>query len=284
MARTASDPCRELVEEGDRDRALSLAFAPQDRRADLAALYAFNVEVARVRDQISQPLPGEIRLQWWRDVITQGSAGNDAPGGGEAGHPVASRLVDVIGRHELPVAAFDRMLEARIFDLYDDPMPSREHFEAYAGETASTLIMLAATILSSRDADMIADAAGHAGVAQTVAGVLRLLPIHRARRQVFLPADLLAAAGCSPDDLIEGEGEAASRAVAAMVAFGREHADKARRHLAGVPRPVRAAFLPAQLAAPYLDRIERSGAQVLRHPPDVSAPRKAFLYWRSMRG
>ncbi|NDW03459.1 phytoene/squalene synthase family protein [Jiella pacifica] len=284
MARIESDPCRDLVEEADRDRGLSLAFAAQDRRADLAALYAFNVEVARVRDQISQPLPGEIRLQWWRDVIAQAGARDEMPGGGEAGHPVASRLVDVIARHRLPVAAFDRMLEARIFDLYDDPMPSRQHFEAYAGETASTLIMLAATILSPRDADTIADAAGHAGVAQTTAGVLRLLPIHRARRKVFLPADILAAAGCSSEDLITGEGEASTRAVAAMVAFGRDHAEKARGHFAGVPKPVRAAFLPALLATPYLDRIERSGAEVLRHPPDVSAPRKAFLYWRSMRG
>ncbi|MCE7029942.1 phytoene/squalene synthase family protein [Jiella avicenniae] len=283
MARIESDPCRDLVEEGDRDRALSLAFAPEDCRADLAALYAFNVEVARVRDQISQPLPGEIRLQWWRDVIAGGATEDAAAGGGEAGHPVASRLVDAIARHQLPVAAFDRMLEARIFDLYDDPMPSRENFEAYAGETASTLIMLAATILSPRDADAIADAAGHAGVAQTAAGVLRLLPIHRARRQVFLPADILAAAGCSTEELIAGESEAAARAVAAMVAFGREHVEKARRHFADIPKPVRAAFLPALLATPYLNRIERSGAEVLRHPPDVSAPRKAFHYWRSMR-
>lgn len=292
MARNETDPCFAIVEEGDRDRALSLAFAPRELRADLAALYAFNVEITRVRDLISQPLPGEIRLQWWRDVINQpganlkGEAQPDevAPGGGEAGHPVASRLLDVIARHKLPVAAFDRMLEARIFDLYDDPMPSRENFEAYAGETASTLIMLAATILSPRDADEVADAAGHAGVAQTVAGVLRLLPIHRARRQIFVPADILEAAGCSPEVLIAGKGDAAGRAMAAMIAFGRDHAEKARRHVAGVAKPVRPAFLPALLATPYLDRIERSGAEVPRHPPDLSAPRKAFLYWRWMRG
>ncbi len=292
MARTDNDPCATIVEEGDRDRALSLSFAPQDLRADLAALYAFNVEIARVRDVISQPLPGEIRLQWWRDVIVppggdpsgQDAPPDTAPGGGGGGHPVASRLLEAIARHNLPGAAFDRMLEARIFDLYDDPMPSREHFEAYAGETASTLIMLAATILSPRDADIIADAAGHAGVAQTVAGVLRLLPIHRARRQVLVPADILDAAGCSPEALIAGEGDAPGRAVAAMVAFGRDHAGKARRLYANVPKTVRPAFLPALLATPYLDRIGRSGAEVLRHTPDVSAPRKALLYWRWMRG
>ena len=290
MAGNESDPCRDLVESDDRDRALSLVFAPAMLRADLAALYAFNIEVARIRDQIRQPLPGEIRLQWWRDVIAgAGSAGGgdvetEGLGGGEAGHPVASRLTEVIARHRLPVAAFDRMLEARIFDLYDDPMPSRENFEAYAGETASTLIVLAATILSRSDADHIADAAGHAGVAQSVAGVLRLLPIHRARGQVYLPAEILSAAGCTPAELIAGTAEPSSRAIAAMVAFGREHAEKARRHYAELPRAVRASFLPALLAAPYLDRIERSGAGVLQRPVDVAAPLKAVFYWRWMRG
>ncbi|MBO0663430.1 phytoene/squalene synthase family protein [Jiella sp. MQZ9-1] len=284
MSASPSDTCHDLVEAEDRDRALSLAFAPADRRGDLAALYAFNIEIAKVRDQIRQPLPGEIRLQWWRDVIAGGGSEKGAAGGGEAGHPVASRLLQTIERHHLSKAAFDRMLEARAFDLYDDPMPSREHFEAYAGETASTLIMLAATILSPADAGQIADAAGHAGVAQTVAGVLRLLPIHRARGQCYLPADILAAAGCSPEVLNAGEAEPSQRAMAAMVAFGRYHVGEARRHSRRLPKPVRAAFLPAWLASPYLDRIERSGANVLRQSPDLSAPRKVFAYWRAMRG
>ncbi|MBO0905630.1 phytoene/squalene synthase family protein [Jiella sonneratiae] len=303
MAASDPDACRNIVETGDPDRALSLAFAPPAARADLAALYAFNVEVARVRDQVSQPLPGEIRLQWWRDAIAAtapGTAGEpspntgtgtgtetggpgEVPGGGAAGHPVASRLIEAIARHRLPGAAFDRMLEARIFDLYDDPMPTRQDFEAYAGETASTLIVLAATIVSRDAADAIADAAGHAGVAQTAAGVLRLLPIHRARRQAYVPADILAAAGCTAEQLIAGEEAPSLRAVGAMLAFGREHAGVARRHLEALPKDLRSVFLPALLATPYFDRIERAGASVLHTAPDLSAPRKVFSFWRAMR-
>jgi len=283
MSSTAPDPCRDLLDAEDRDRALSLAFAPEGRRADLAALYAFNVEIARVRDHISQPLPGEIRLQWWRDVIAGTGEAETTPGGGAAGHPVASRLLEAIDTHRLPPPAFDRMIEARIFDVYDDPMPGRTEFEAYAGETASTLIILAATVLSRDHADGIADAAGHAGVAQTVAGVLRLLPIHRARGQVYIPGEILAAAGCTPEALMAGEEEPAARAISAMVAFGRHHAEAARRHYRSVPKPVRPAFLPALLAMPYLDRIERSGIRLLQDSPDFASLRKAFLYWRMMR-
>ena len=66
--------CADLVREADFDRYAASLFAPPERRAQLLALYAFNAEIARVRDQISQPLAGEIRLQWWVDVLSGKSA------------------------------------------------------------------------------------------------------------------------------------------------------------------------------------------------------------------
>src|SRR5687767_346179 len=80
-------PLMELVRTADRDRYLAALYAPEDRRADLLALYAFNAEISGIRDRVSQSLPGEIRLQWWRDVI----AARDADAG--AGHPVAEALL-----------------------------------------------------------------------------------------------------------------------------------------------------------------------------------------------
>ncbi|WP_442880006.1 phytoene/squalene synthase family protein [Aurantimonas sp. A2-1-M11] len=268
--------CLRLVETADRDRAISLAFVPADRRNAIAALYAFNIETARVRDSVSEPMPGEIRLQWWRDALA-------APDQGAAGHPVAAALADTIERHELPRAAFDRLLEARIFDLYDDPMPSSEALEAYAGETASTLIMVAAMVLSREEAETQADAAGHAGVAQTIAGVLRLLPQHRARRQVFVPADILSAAGCSAEELIRGEREPAGRAIAAMAAFGRQHVGAWAPGIGTIPKALRPAFLPAAFASRYLDRIARDGAATLDRPAEIGPLRKAYIAWRTMR-
>lgn len=275
MSENANE-CIRLVEAEDRDRAISLAFAPAEKRPDLAALYAFDVETTRIRDKVSQPMPGEIRLQWWRDVLS-------GEGEGAAAHPVAAAVSETIERHQLPRSAFDRLLEARIFDLYDDPMPSRDAFEAYAGETASTLIMLAAMILSRGEVDRFSDAAGHAGVATMVAGVLRSLPVHRARGQVYLPADLLAAAGCTAGDLVKGEDEPSSRVLAAMVAFGRDHDRAWRQDLADMPRAVRPAFLPAALAASYLDRIEQAGLATLDKPVEIGSLRKTFLCWRTMR-
>ena len=61
--------CTALVREADRDRYLATLFAPAEHRDALYALYAFNAEIARVRDMAREPMPGEIRLQWWVDVL-----------------------------------------------------------------------------------------------------------------------------------------------------------------------------------------------------------------------
>lgn len=240
-----------LVRTGDSDRYLSVLYAPEDRRPALYALYAFNIEIARIRDMVREPLPGEIRLQWWRDAIAAGVA---------VGHPVADALLAAIERHDLPKEAFDRMIEARIFDLYDDPMPDRTALEAYCGETASALIQLAALVLDAGAARSVADAAGHGGCAQAIAGLLRMLPVHRARGQCYVPADILSAAGADRESFLADPGGApARRAVEAMRALGREHAGAFERLARQMPASLRPAFLPAGLARAQLDRIGATG-------------------------
>src|SRR4029078_2483164 len=69
----AFDHCQDLVRSGDKNRFLATLFAPQKYRRALFALYAFTREVARPRERAREPMPGEIRLQWWRDLL--GGAG-----------------------------------------------------------------------------------------------------------------------------------------------------------------------------------------------------------------
>jgi len=61
--------CENLLRAGDKDRWLASLFAPADRRPHLHALYAFNLEIARVRELAREAMAGEIRLQWWREVL-----------------------------------------------------------------------------------------------------------------------------------------------------------------------------------------------------------------------
>jgi phytoene synthase len=258
----------------DPDRYLSVLYAPEDKRADLVAVYAFNAEIAGIRDRIHEALPGEIRIQWWRDVL----AAEDAA----SGHPVADRLVAAIRRHSLPPAAFKNYLDARIFDLYDDPMPSRTDLEGYLGETAGFLIQVAAMILDPQAAPAFAELAGHAGCSQGIAGLLRLLPLHRARGQCFVPRDILAAAGTAPEEFLgEGAHAASGRAVAAMVALAREHFQAFAGRAGPLPESLRPAFLPMAVVPGYLAAVSKKGTAVLTEPVDVPGWKRQWRIFRA---
>src|SRR5258707_12809015 len=83
--------CEALLRAADKDRFLTTLFAPAEHRDALIALYAFNVEIARVREVIREPVAGEIRLQWWSDVI-----GGRRPGG-SWGPPVRGGGLPTLG-------------------------------------------------------------------------------------------------------------------------------------------------------------------------------------------
>jgi 15-cis-phytoene synthase len=265
----------ETVRAADRDRYLSILYAPKNKRPSLFALYAFNAEIAAVRDRIREPMPGEIRLQWWRDAI----AGDNAQG-----HPLAEALLEAIRMHRLPRKTFEDYLEARVFDLYDDPMPDRNALEGYCGETASALIQLAALVLDPQAAPLAADAAGHAGCGQAITGLLRLLPQHRARGQCFVPRDILAAAGTTPQEFVAGDGgRGAERAVTAMIALARDHLSAFERSVREVPASLRPAFLPVALSGPYLDLMEKPSSSPLRAAARLPEWRRHWLLFNRAR-
>src|SRR4051812_42001456 len=136
----SADFCTELVRAHDFARYASTLFVPAAQRRALLAIYAFNVEISRVREQVSQPLPGEMRLQWWTDMLA--GAGH----GGVEGNPVAAELLLAIRSWRLPVERLSRLIEEHQFDLYNDPMPTMAALEAYIHDTSSALFSLGAGI------------------------------------------------------------------------------------------------------------------------------------------
>lgn len=178
------------------------------------------------------------------------------------------------------------MSEARIFDLYDDPMESVQAFEGYAGETASTLIQLASLVLDADEAASSAEMAGHAGVAQAIAGALLLVPIHRRRGQVYIPAEILAATGLDRQRYLSDDNRA--RIVPALQAFAGLGLDHLRRAEAvsgpSIDEALMPAFLPAALARSVLQRAAKDGAVALdgrlRPPQWRRQARMLLALWR----
>jgi 15-cis-phytoene synthase len=264
--------CAELVRAADRDRFIAALFAPADQRGALHALYAFNVEVARVRDVAREALPGEIRLQWWSDVI------NRERDGEASANPVAAAFLATIERHRLPPQTLIDLIEARRFDLYDDPMAGQAELESYAAQTSSSLIALAAQILGGVDSEA---AARSAGIASGIAGVLRAFPAHVARRQLYVPADILDRHQVHLGDVFAGRSSVAlEAALAELRELARRHLTTAREQMKALPPGVIPAFLSVALVRPSLDCLERGNPFV---PKEVSPWRRQWLIWRASR-
>jgi len=270
MMQDAFAYCAELVRSADRDRYLASLFAPAGHRGALHALYAFNIEIARVRDVAHQALAGEIRLQWWREAI-----GGERPGEIPA-NPVAAALMRTIERHGLSGEALASLIEARRFDVYDEPMASLADLESYAKSTCSALFALTSQILGGIGGEI---AAGPAGIAYAVHDALRLFPLHAARRQLYVPAELLRSHGVDAEDVFAGRGSGGlDAALADLRQLAQAHLDALAARIPALPPAALPAFLPAALVRPSLKRLDRRDPF---QPQELSPLRKQWLLWRA---
>lgn len=266
-----------IVRERDRDRYFADLFIPQPARKHILALHAFDAEIVRIRHVVSEPVLGEVRQQWWREVLSGSREGE--------GNPVAEALLATIGEFKLPAGALVALVDARTFDLYNDPMPTLADFEGYAGETASVLFQFAALILNGGTDPGAADAAGHAGVAVALTSALKRLPHDAARRQVFLPRDRLDAHGVVLDELFAGRtSPALVKAAEEFRDLARDHRSKALAAMTKLEGDIRSAFLPLALVDADLNRLDRHGAEPLRPLPEMAQWRRQWRLWRAARG
>ncbi|WP_439575003.1 phytoene/squalene synthase family protein [Phreatobacter sp.] len=270
--------CTDVVRAGHRDAYLSALFVPDPFRRDLMALHAYALELAGVRERVSEPLPGEVRLQWWRDALTDGGAG------GARGHPVARAVLDAVARRRLPIGPLVAMSEARIADLYDDLFPTVDDYEGHAGETAAALLQLCALVLADGADPGLAVVAGHAGVALAIRDHLIGFAADAARGTVRWPADLMALHG------VTREAVNARRAEPGLPALIDDMRRRATDHLraadAAMPDGLglaRAALLPA--ATVSLDLAFTAAMAGAPFGPVTAAPgwRRQVRLWRSAR-
>jgi phytoene synthase len=267
--------CEGLLRREDRDRWLASLFVPRAPRPHIHALYAFSLEIARVREIVSEPLLGEIRFQWWRDAL-EGAADAKA-------NPVAAALLDTIARFDLPEEPLLELISARGHGLYGDAIES-VNAEAYTEATCSNLLRLAALILDGAEAAASRDAALHAGIAYGITGLIRALPWHCARGQVFVPAGILQAHGASRDDFVAGHASPeVLAALAHLPALARAHLDIFYAKLPALPDKSRPAFLPVCLCEPYLRLMEKPGYEPFKTVIELPQWRRQWILWRAAR-
>ena len=268
--------CADLVRAHDFERYAATLFVDADKRRALLALYAFNVEISRVREQVSQPLPGEIRLQWWTDMLA--GAGH----GGVEGNPVAAELLRAIRTHALPVEPLSRLIDEHQFDLYNDPMPSMAALEAYVHDTSSALFALGARIMG-RQSEGTDHLARHAGLAQGFARVIATLPVDAARRQLFVPLQVLQHHGSGMEEVFAGKETLQLRAALdQLIGEAHGHLKTAFELLSSAPAEVRPLFLPLALVRRDLRWMSRRDTNLFTLQA-TSRLRTLWTLWRASR-
>jgi phytoene synthase len=174
----AFEHCRRLVAETDKERYWATLYAPANRRDALYALYAFDHEISRVATVVREPMAGEIRLQWWHDVLEGGRAEE------AAANPVAAALMDAVSRYDVPIGRLIAFIDVHADALHEDSAD----IETYGAMAYGTIIAMAAHILGGENADA-EHIASHIGAAQ--AYVLAKQPqevrLHLGRARDLLP-------------------------------------------------------------------------------------------------
>jgi len=276
MEQPRLSPCAALLKRHDHDRYLTVLLAPADRREDLFALYAFNHEVARIAEITREAALGQMRLQWWREVVT-------APL--PPVHPVAEALAGAIRRHELDRQALMRLLHGRERDLDETPPADLPALEAYAEATSATLTILALEILGAHTP--ASQSAGRdIGIAWALVGLLRAVPFHARQRRLYLPRDLCEAEKLDDTGLFALRPSGALCAVTRRIAArAEERLQNARAGAAHVPAAAWPALSLGVLATRALRVLARADFDPFRAEVQRQDPGRAWrLAWAKLRG
>jgi len=264
-------PVAALVRRHDRDRFQTALFAPVAQREALLALYAFNYEIARVREAVREPMLGRIRLQWWREAIAAACEGRAV-----RPHEVVMPLTAAIRGRGLTRTHLDALIDAREGDLEADGPATLAALETYSEGSSARLMLLAGEILGLSEGAASAPLRA-AGIGYGLAGLLRAMPFHAAAGRSYIPDDLAAESGLDLDDYRSRRSSPAlRRAAAALADRARQQLATARRDRAAIPRRALAAVLPAVVASRYLVRLERAGYDPFARALAVADPLQSW--------
>ncbi|KDN48269.1 hypothetical protein RSAG8_02861, partial [Rhizoctonia solani AG-8 WAC10335] len=235
--------CRELVRNHDYEAYLCSYFYPKAAQPGYFALRAFNVELAKIREAVSRPIIGKMRMQFWRDAIK--SITDNRP----MKHPIAIALHEASQQAKLPPYYLKRMIDARDEDLDRESHMTLEGVTLYAESTSSTLLYLLLGLLHQSHSDPLAHAASHVGIAYSFATLLRALPFDATKRRMIIPVEITAKHGVRQEEVFRmgGDAQGIDDAVFEFATVANDHILTARDTFkgSGVPGEAMPVFLSA---------------------------------------
>ncbi|XP_048254967.1 NADH dehydrogenase (ubiquinone) complex I, assembly factor 6-like isoform X2 [Haliotis rufescens] len=242
--------CKELVRKNDYENYLCCLLLPGATQRAALAIRAFNVELAQVRETVSDKQRGILRMQFWKDSIDHIYKGSTPK------TPVATELAGAIHHFKLTRKWLTRIIEARAHNLSDQGYRNMEEVEAYAENSVSSITYLLLECLGIKNVH--ADhAASHIGKTQGLVTLLRSTPYHASRSRVYLPLDLIVKHKISQEKIIRGRDDQAVKDVMYDVACtAHKHLATARSLTEDVPKEASLVFLNTVVCEWYLKALQ----------------------------
>lgn len=245
--------CADYVRRNDKDRFLCSLFAAPEKREGLFTLYAFNQEVSKTREMVSETMLGHIRLQWWRDTLAEIEQGKIRK------HEVVEPLSVLIQSGQIEPRDLEILIAAREFDLADKAPANQAELDHYIDQTSGHLAVMAAELLGVTDLDA-RHAARLAGNAYGLVGILRAMVFHGRAKRLYLPQDRMEQYGVGQGDIFEFRKTDAVKSLIREIAdLAQDRIAEARKFRKKLPSNALAAALPVVLADGYLRKLVKAG-------------------------
>ncbi|CAK4097298.1 unnamed protein product [Aphanomyces euteiches] len=270
---------RENVRKLDYDNFLCGLLLPNPSRDAFFAIRAFNIEIARVKDNVrTNPGAGKLRIQWWRQRIHDIFHVSKAP----TDHALLTELHTAIHKHKLTKRWFDRILEAREWDLDIENPSTIKDLEVYAEKTAASLLHLTLECLDVRD-DTADIAARNAGISIGITTLLRGTNFHASNKTVYLPQEVLTKHNLTPEEVIQAAIDDEAKdlrskltpAVFEVACIAVERLRQAQAAKPQIPRAAIPAFYTTVSSQRFLDRLESCNFDISN--PDLHEARPLNL-------
>lgn len=183
--------CVRITREQARNFSYGIRLLPAPKRNALSAVYAF---ARRVDDIGDGDLAPEVKLKGLENARSDLRA---VEAGTDTGDPVLVALVDATRRFDLPLDAFDDLIDGCRADVLGVDYPDFDALRRYCRRVAGSIGRLSLAVFGSPDRARDEPIADDLGVALQLTNILRDVVEDLDNGRVYLPADELDRFGCT---------------------------------------------------------------------------------------
>jgi phytoene synthase len=289
----AYQQCEQITWEQARNFAYGIRLLPPAKRRSLAAVYAFARRIDDIGDGDLPPETKAAQLEQARDELNLLLAAvKDGGGGFDGTDPVLVALADTGTRFDIPLAAFNELIDGCLADVNQATYETFDDLLWYCRCVAGSIGRLSLGIYGASHPEKQNKLADDLGVALQITNILRDVREDFRNNRVYLPAEDLAKFGIEFAPFGQPEpfpSETMQARFANLVEF---EADRARewygsglRLLATIDR--RSAACTGAMAGIYrrlLDRIAANPHAVLEGRMSLPGSEKALVAVEALAG